>query len=401
MIVCIVICFFLHIPNFLIAKNDFPIVLIHGFMGWGGQEMGDYNYWGGDNNYVKKLEQRGYRVIELSVGPVSSNWERAIEAYYQLKGGQVDYGKGHADKYRITQKPQGKFYDGLFPDWSSKNPIHIIGHSMGGQTARMLNYLLTQEIYIDGNYVLKEQSSLLGESHNGMIRSITSIATPHNGTTLTEIVTRTIPFIQYFVGVAGVIGTDFYNFDLEQWNFSRKEFEPWSSYVNRMRKHIAWDTKNISAWDLSLDGAKEINSFLQVSPEIYYFSIAISTTSKREKESYHDPSEESSILIQIRSKLLGSMESYWLDGSKTDSLWYENDGVVNTISMYGPTTGENGADPIVKYDKSALIKPGKWHWIKISEMDHWSIIGHLGNYSRISRAEEYFFDHIERIINLP
>ena len=230
---------------------------------------------------------------------------------------------------------------------------------MGGQTARMLDYLLTQEIYIDENYVFKRTIKFIGESHNGMIRSITSIATPHNGTTLTEIVTKTIPFIQYFIGVAGVIGTDFYNFDLEQWNFSRRKFEPWSSYVNRMRKHIAWDTKNISAWDLSLDGAKEINSFLQVSPDIYYFSIVISTTSKREKESYHDPNEESSILIQIRSKLLGSMESYWSDGSKTDTLWYENDGVVNTISMYGPTTGKNGADPIVKYDKADVIKPGE------------------------------------------
>ena len=39
--------------------------------------------------------------IELSLRRVSSNWERAIEAYYQLKGGQVDYGKGHAKKYNI------------------------------------------------------------------------------------------------------------------------------------------------------------------------------------------------------------------------------------------------------------------------------------------------------------
>ena len=29
----------------------------------------------------------GFNIIEVSVGPVSSNWERAIEVYYQLKGG--------------------------------------------------------------------------------------------------------------------------------------------------------------------------------------------------------------------------------------------------------------------------------------------------------------------------
>ena len=78
---------------------------------------------------------------------------------------------------------------------------------MGGQTARMLQYLLSQEFFIDESINQKEESKLLGNVHNRWIKSITSISTPHDGTTLTEIVTKTIPFIQYFVGVAGVIGT--------------------------------------------------------------------------------------------------------------------------------------------------------------------------------------------------
>ena len=49
--------------------------------------MGEYNYW-----EAKKLyrfdEKSGNTVFELSVGPVSSNWDRAIEAYYQLKAGK-------------------------------------------------------------------------------------------------------------------------------------------------------------------------------------------------------------------------------------------------------------------------------------------------------------------------
>ena len=28
------------------ANNNYPIVLIHGFIGWGPEEMGGYNYWG-------------------------------------------------------------------------------------------------------------------------------------------------------------------------------------------------------------------------------------------------------------------------------------------------------------------------------------------------------------------
>ena len=142
----------------LLSQNNYPIVLIHGFMGWGESEMGGYNYWGGHNDFIQSLKENGHIVFELSVGPVSSNWERAVEAYYQLKGGQVNYGKVHSTKYGIIQKPVGKKYEGLYPEWNNNNPVHIIGHSMGGQTARMLQYLLSQEFYIDKETFIKEES---------------------------------------------------------------------------------------------------------------------------------------------------------------------------------------------------------------------------------------------------
>ena len=94
--------------SILLGQNDFPIVLIHGFFGWGNDEMGNYSYWGGHDNLQKTLEDNGYRVFNVSVGPISSNWDRAIEVYYQLKGGQVDYGYGHSKKYGLIQKPIDK-----------------------------------------------------------------------------------------------------------------------------------------------------------------------------------------------------------------------------------------------------------------------------------------------------
>ena len=272
---------------------------------------------------------------------------------------------------------------------------------MGGQTARMLQYLLSQEFYWDEKTEKKEDSFLLGNSQNNWIKSITSISTPHDGTTLTEIVTKTIPFIQYFVGVAGVIGTEFYDFDLAHWGFKIKKEESWSNYLKRMKRHEAWDTKNISSWDLSLDGARELNGFLQASPDVYYFSIVTSTTKKRSSGLNHDPVEGTSILIRTRSKLLGSRSGYWSDGSKTDSLCFENDGVVNTISMYAPSTGVSGADPLLEYDNRGLLIPGLWYWKKLSGMDHWSIIGHLGNADRVTKAKDNLIDHIALLRSLP
>ena len=266
--------FFVLITSISFAQNKYPIVLIHGFFGWGNDEMGEYRYWGGKKDIQRILEENGFKVINVSVGPISSNWDRAIEVYHKLKGGQVDYGANHSKKYGLIQKPSDKIYKGLYPEWGSNNPVHLVGHSMGGQTARMLQYLLENEFYINDSLNLKEESALLGGSQKGWISSITSLATPHDGSTLADIVTKTFPFIQYFIGLAGVVGTNFYDFDLSQWDINRKSNENWYKYVQRMRNHEAWNTKNISSWDLSLDGAAEINSFLNASPDIYYFSYS-------------------------------------------------------------------------------------------------------------------------------
>lgn len=383
------------------AQNNYPIVLIHGFMGWGPEEMGGYNYWGGREDFAQMLRDEGHTVFTVSVGPVSSNWERAIEIYTQLKGGRVDYGKAHAEKFNIIQKPDGKVYESLYPEWDENHPVHLVGHSMGGQTARMLQYLLIQEIVVNAETGELEKSDLLGQSHSNWIRSITSIATPHNGTTLADVVTKTIPFVQYFVGVAGVVGTRFYDFDLEQWGFSRGKDETWTGYVKRMRTHDAWASKNMSSWDLSIEGAKEQNGFLLADPDVYYFSISTSTTEKKDDSAFHIPIEGTSILTRTRSKMLGSRAGYWADGTPTDSTWYENDGIVNTCSMAGPTTGINGADPIVNYDENDLLIPGQWYALGLIQMDHWNIMGHLGDDQSNGLAKHIISKQATRLKSLP
>ena len=81
-------------------------------------------------------------------------------------------------------------------------------------------------------------------------------------------------------------------------------------------------------------------------------------------------------MIRPRAKILGSTISYWRDGSSTDSTWYNNDGVVNTISMTGPKTGANGPDPIIEYQENDLLIPGQWYTLGPYDLDHWSVMGH-------------------------
>ena len=380
------------------AENNYPIIFIHGFMGWGPKEMGNYSYWGGKNNYIKDLEEEGHQIFAVSVGPISSNWDRAIEAFYQIKGGQVDYGSNHSEKNKIIRMPKGKSYVGLYPQWSNQNPVHLIGHSMGGQTARMLHYLLTQEI--NQNNSKKEESALLGQSNLGWIKSITTISTPHDGTTLSHIITSTIPYVQYFAGIAGLFGNNYFHFYLEQFGIKKQKDETWLSFITGLKDNSIMNTKNFSSYDLSLVGAKDFNGYSQASPEVYYFSFITSTTKQDPKTRFQIPFEDTPLLNKARAKLIGSRSGYWADGTQTDSLWFENDGVVNSVSMFGPTTGVNGADPIIEYDPKYLLITGQWYWEKINQMDHWSVVGHFGSEEKKLRGFNIIKKHIKLLKTL-
>ncbi|NOZ75195.1 MAG: lipase [FCB group bacterium] len=397
-----VVWLFLFGSTLLFSKNTDPIVLVHGFIGWGPEEMGQYRYWGGTEDLAQTLRDSGFTVYVVSVGPVSSNWDRAVEVFAQIKGGQVDYGQAHSETFGLIRKPEGKSYPGLYPEWDADHPIHLIGHSMGGQTIRMLDYLLTHIIYADEADSIPEESALLGRENRGWISSITTLATPHDGTTLSDIVTRTIPFLQYVLGLAAVVGSDYYNFDLEQWGFERKPGESWMDYFERMRDNPAWDTKNISSWDLSVEGAREMNTLVQADPDVYYFSYTYRATHTDSSTGAEIPNDNMNIILRMRARVIGSDVAYFADGSSTDSTWFPNDGVVNTRSQAGPTTGLNGPDPIAEYREGEPLLKGQWYTIGPLPMDHWRSIGH-GKFTAGERAELtlLFVNHCRRLWALP
>ena len=384
------------------ANNNYPIILIHGFIGWGSEEMGGYNYWGGNYDYVEYLDSLGYEVYNVSVGPISSNWDCAVEAYYQIKGGQVDYGKRHSTQYGIIQKPSSKKWPGLYPEWDADHPIHIIGHSMGGQTARRLQYLLENEIYIDSARTIPESSDLLGQKHQAWIRSITTMSSPHNGTTLSDIVNNSVPFLQDFIGLAAVIGNRFYSFDLEQWAFKRNDEESWSRYFTRIRSHPAWGTKNFCSWDVSLEGARELNTVAVANENIFYFSFATSNTHLDSLSGKHVPNKDMSLILRPNAHAMGKQIDYWADSTSIDSTWFENDGIVNTISMIGPTTGLNGSDQIIEYQVNEVFVSGSWYYMGKLTMDHRTLMGH-GKISNevLNNILLLFKEHADRLYALP
>ena len=109
------------------------------------------------------------KIVTVSPTPVGSLHDRACDIFYELKGGITDYGKEHSKKHGHSRF--GYMYnDPLFKEWSSDRPLHIVGHSLGGQTARMLLHLLSSGFFL--------------ESHGAdasWIKSVTTISSPLNG----------------------------------------------------------------------------------------------------------------------------------------------------------------------------------------------------------------------------
>ena len=370
--------------SLLTASNSCPIFLIHGFMGWGRNELTNHYYWGGKEDLQAVLKEEGFSVHTLSVGPISSNWDRAIEAYAQIKGGCVDYGDEHSKKYDIIQNPQEKCYDGLYPEWDENHPIHIIGHSQGGMTARMLEHLL--EIEIDG-----ETSKLLSQKHKNHIKSITTFSTPHNGTSLSLLINNKFPSLQKLSAYAGLLNNlffkNYYNFDLDQWHLKKKKSETYFQFMKRVNNSEIKSTKNSAVWDLSIDGAAMFNETIQSNQDTYYFSYSTSASMVQGNSNKHKPKSSMNYYLKPASSLMGS------DSNPPSMYWYENDGIVNTISMDGPHD-----EKIIQYNEDPV--PGIWQHMGKFDYDHHQILLRKVNDYQKAEIFNLYLDHCRLLYQL-
>ena len=128
------------------------------------------------NLNIPKLPDRVVVVPGLAsetdfLSPYGSSHDRACELFYYLKGGVVDYGVYHSEKYKHSRFGT-RFEKGYVPEWDEMHPIILVAHSHGGNTARMLQHLLHHQHF---------------ESHvtsATWIRAIICVASPLRGCSL-------------------------------------------------------------------------------------------------------------------------------------------------------------------------------------------------------------------------
>jgi triacylglycerol lipase len=370
-----------------VAANNYPVVLVHGFLGFGPDQFtrSGFKYWGGYGDIAAHMQvYKGPRaVFTATVGPVNSNWDRAADLYAQIKGGCVDYGADHVASARPSgqqQKPPGKCWAAdpdhnphnyplaFYPAWDADHPIHLIGHSQGGTTARALIQLLEHGSANQGDGDLYKGGKV------GWVRSLTTLSAPHNGTTLRDAVLDVLP-----------------------------NLEP------RLRALLANDLSN---WELAPDGARDFNLWAQTSPHVYYYSLGTLATEagsyccnqtdrviapiqtsayqypRADMITYFKSMAGEWIVPSVLQRGMGAYTQHAPGRVRIDSAWFPNDGVVNTISMRAPD-----GHPARDYDGSPV--PGSWNFLgNYRAYDHFDVL----NWPNRGPSADPIYDRISDII---
>ncbi|MCE4994375.1 lipase-like domain-containing protein [Staphylococcus xylosus] len=351
----------------VVKKNKYPIILAHGFSGYPDESKPAVlpPYWGGNKvDLDKELNKQGYDVREGGMSPFGSNYDRALELYYYIKGGTVDYGAYHSKKYGHAR--YGKTYKGIYPEWAPGKKVHLVGHSFGGQTIQVLEDMLRNGVPEEIEYQKKHGGDIpeiFAGGNNNMVSSVTTIATPHNGTFISDKLGNKPIARKLFYKILKYTSNKYTKADygLEPWGIKQRDDESYIQYLKRVKDNKVWKTEDTSFTDGSIEGSKKINDRLTLSKDVAYTSITAEDTHKT-----FNNRQRGNLKMFAPFKILAN-----LVGRQNPESWREGD---------GPVPLKSGLYPFNKPHKDTTFdsKPelGLWGVMPtLKNWDHMDLVG--------------------------
>lgn len=385
--------------------NRYPFIFVHGMMGWGEGSAYEVEtpYWGiqPENNVMTYLRNQGYEVYNPPVGGLSSAWDRACELYAQLMGTVVDYGEAHSKK--CGHERYGRDYTGkatMGEAWDFETPLNLVGHSFGGATVRLFASLIAygdeEEIATSG----ENCSGLFKGGHESSIYSVTTLAAPHNGSTVANYISDPIvPAVFVALLTQASINTGMNNMDLmfDQWGISADPAVSEQPKLSLGKCIKAAASNDNCAYDMTVQGAEELNEKIKTVKTAYYFSYStcITETDKCGYTKLNDDYDNVFELFKFTSKMISASVNVFLGGKFIDKSWGANDGIVPLTSALYPSNAEH-----TDYVDDCELQTGIWYVMPtIMGADHYDFCT-AAETGELGTKEEFFgfyTNHIERI----
>lgn len=359
--------------NFEKVKGKYPIILVHGMGAWGDGSPTEVQrpYWGESFNMIPLLRDMGYPVYNPTVGSFSSAWDRACDLFAVLTGTRADYGAAHSAKFHHQRYGRDYSASPLFgKPWDMNSKLHLVGHSFGGETIRLFTYLLEYGDQTERERSQDNCSALFLGGHKDLIQSITTLASPHNGSPIANVARATfIPdlFFGLASNIVGVLGErTIYDFVLDQWKLSSPRSSGERARLSLLKQLQFALTKDNCIYDLTLKGAEKLNQKMKKSDSIYYFSYTNRITQTNEKGRERCYTNDIFRFFKMSYPFLNNCAGFRINGEKLNRDWQPNDGIVPVKSGLYPFR-EAHAD----FSEEAIQGPGIWNVMPtLEKTDH-------------------------------
>lgn len=366
LLLSVVIVFSAAVPAFAKeTEKAYPFIFIHGMCGWGEGSPQEENrpYWGTqpENNIITHLRSLGYTVYNPPVGGYSSAWDRACELYAQLTGTVVDYGAAHSKK--CGHERYGRDYTGkaiMGEPWDLESPLNFVGHSFGGETIRLFASLLAYGDETEKKATKEICSELFRGGHEKSIFSVTTMSSPHNGSTVANYVSDPVApaaMMMMLLQLQCLSGKSKADLMLDQWKITTDPESGKKASFNPAACIKMAVSKDHCGYDITVQGAEELNKKIKTVKSAYYFSYT-ACIAEETKLGYTKLIRNNNVFkpFYISSPLISASVNVFFGGKFIDKGWGANDGIVPLKSALYPF-GEDH----VTYDAERKIIPGVWY----------------------------------------